>query len=157
MWKTPILDHFRLGKGTERAGPEAQKGYHALLGRKLENEAPEAKEPEPQDREPQEPKPPEPKPQDPETERLENIYFFQMMGASNGTKPLRTKKGYIGLGPASAEEGDVVAVLLGCEVPFMLRKEEDGQYRLIGEAYIHGIMFGELFAHDPKIDTFPLC
>lgn len=132
VWKTPILDHFRLGQGTERAGAEAEKGYDALLSEERET-------------------------QEPASIRLADIYFSQMMSASNGTRPFRTNKGYIGLGPASAEEGDLVVVILGCEVPFLLRKEDGGNYRLIGEAYVHGIMFGELFAHEPRIDTFHLC
>ncbi|KAF2806534.1 uncharacterized protein BDZ99DRAFT_574032 [Mytilinidion resinicola] len=43
--------------------------------------------------------------------------------------------GYIGLGPAAAHLGDVIAVLLGASVPFILRPtEEDSEYTLIGEA-----------------------
>jgi hypothetical protein len=128
-WRTPILGHFRLGKGTERAGPEAEKGYDALLSEDENTHEPALK-------------------------RLADIYFSQMMGASI---PFRTTKGYIGMGPASAEPGDSVVVVLGCEVPFLLRKEDAASYRLVGEAYVHGIMFGELFAQEPQIETFQLC
>jgi hypothetical protein len=48
-------------------------------------------------------------------------------------------------------KGDVIAVLLGGTVPFLLR--EDGHnYRLIGDCYVHGIMDGELFTLDPKTE-----
>ena len=53
-----------------------------------------------------------------------------------------TSKGYIGLGPSTLREGDLVCVLFGGIVPFTLR-QEDGVYRLIGESYVHGLMHGE--------------
>jgi hypothetical protein len=34
-------------------------------------------------------------------------------------------------------------VLERAQTPFMLRKEGEGEYRLIGECYVHGIMHGE--------------
>lgn len=48
----------------------------------------------------------------------------------------RTVKGYIGLGPHMLEEGDILAVLFGCAIPFILRKIDD-KYRLIGECFVH--------------------
>jgi hypothetical protein len=54
----------------------------------------------------------------------------------------RTEKGYLGMGPPATEKGDLVCVLPGCNVPFVLRKIEAG-YRIMGECYTHGIMDGE--------------
>ncbi|KAH9900403.1 heterokaryon incompatibility protein-domain-containing protein [Xylariomycetidae sp. FL2044] len=53
-----------------------------------------------------------------------------------------TEKGYIGLGPATVKPGDRVAVLMGCKVPVLLRPDRHW-YRMIGEAYVDGIMYGE--------------
>jgi hypothetical protein len=53
-----------------------------------------------------------------------------------------TSRKFIGLGPRGAKEGDLVCVLFGSNVPFVLRKH-DGKYILIGEAYVHGYMDGE--------------
>jgi hypothetical protein len=53
-----------------------------------------------------------------------------------------TRNGYFGLGPKAAREGDRVVVLLGVDVPFVLRKL-DRIHRVVGEAYVHGIMHGE--------------
>jgi hypothetical protein len=39
--------------------------------------------------------------------------------------------------------GDVVAVLFGARVPFVLRQQQDGRYRLIGDCYVHRMMDGE--------------
>jgi hypothetical protein len=48
----------------------------------------------------------------------------------------------IGLGPASAEEGDVVGILCGGAAPFVLRRQS-GFYRLVGPAYVTKIMDGQ--------------
>ncbi|MCJ1449895.1 hypothetical protein MMC28_000223 [Mycoblastus sanguinarius] len=54
-----------------------------------------------------------------------------------------TKKGYMGLVPGEALEGDVVTVLLGGDLPFILRPVDEEQYVLIGDCYVDGIMNGE--------------
>ncbi|KAL9105326.1 MAG: hypothetical protein Q9187_008732 [Circinaria calcarea] len=77
-----------------------------------------------------------------------------------------TGRGYIGLGPAKMQSGDVICVLRGGKMPFVLRAAEEGddnddddcdgpcraagacaaeqqRYSLVGYAYLHGIMDGE--------------
>ncbi|KAF2471045.1 uncharacterized protein BDR25DRAFT_29912 [Lindgomyces ingoldianus] len=56
----------------------------------------------------------------------------------------RTQHNYLGTGPRSLREGDEVWVLDGASVPFILRRSPTGNYKLIGEAYVHGVMHGEL-------------
>ena len=48
----------------------------------------------------------------------------------------------MGLGPRLTEPGDLVCVLLGSQVPFVLRQVY-GCYVLVGECYCHEIMDGE--------------
>jgi hypothetical protein len=56
----------------------------------------------------------------------------------------RTKTGHFGLGPTSLEIMDEVWLLKGGRTPFVLRKRADNNdYHLIGEAYVHGLMYGE--------------
>jgi hypothetical protein len=58
-----------------------------------------------------------------------------------------TKKGYFALVPRGARRGDEVAVLDRACVPFVVRRSEGlegGGYELLGEAYVHGIMKGEV-------------
>ena len=57
-----------------------------------------------------------------------------------------TREGRVGLVPHVAREGDVVAVFEGGRVPFVLRANEGlGRgYTLVGEAYIYGVMEGEV-------------
>lgn len=55
-----------------------------------------------------------------------------------------TQNGYIGILPGMAMNGDVIAILRGSSVPFLLRKSDKhpGHYIHLGECYIHGIMQG---------------
>jgi hypothetical protein len=58
-----------------------------------------------------------------------------------------TKRGYIGTVPTEVKVGDCICILAGCDVPVMLRKKEsfgDNTYILVSDAYIHGIMDGEV-------------
>ncbi|KAG4435095.1 hypothetical protein IFR05_009422 [Cadophora sp. M221] len=64
--------------------------------------------------------------------------------------PFMTQRGYVGLGPGYGQEhtrpGDLVCIFYGARVPFVLRPRPDGQsgYILVGEAFVYGIMDGEL-------------
>ncbi len=85
-----------------------------------------------------------------------HIFNERVIKACNGRRLFRTQKGYVGLGPKDIRNGDIVSVLLGGQVPFILRKLED-TYILIGESYIHGIMNGEaLDGADFEIQNFRL-
>src|SRR5450432_1783649 len=54
-----------------------------------------------------------------------------------------TDKGHIGQAPATTQPGDKVCVILGCAVPMVLRPFER-HWEVVGEAYIHEIMKGEV-------------
>ncbi|KAL5320039.1 hypothetical protein ACEPPN_013098 [Leptodophora sp. 'Broadleaf-Isolate-01'] len=60
-----------------------------------------------------------------------------------GKRPFMTKQGWIGMGPERMLQGDVVAIIAGAAVPFILRVDDQGHHRLIGEAYVQGVMDGE--------------
>ncbi|KAI0803518.1 heterokaryon incompatibility protein-domain-containing protein [Xylaria sp. FL0064] len=51
--------------------------------------------------------------------------------------------GLIGLAPPDSAPGDRLALLQGGRVPVVLRPDVDG-YRLVGEAYVHGPMYGKM-------------
>jgi hypothetical protein len=61
-----------------------------------------------------------------------------------------TKKGYVGFAPHDAAIGDEICVFYGAAVPFVLRKSwrSGSAYKLIGECYIHGIMYGEALSFE---------
>ncbi|KEZ43251.1 hypothetical protein SAPIO_CDS4947 [Scedosporium apiospermum] len=56
-----------------------------------------------------------------------------------------TENGFMGRVPIGTRVGDVVVILLGAKVPFIVRKYEDfDMYYLVGECYVHGVMDGEM-------------
>lgn len=60
---------------------------------------------------------------------------------------MATTRGYIGLIPEHAQTGDVICVLLGGPTPYVLRPVDDGNYILVGECYVYGLMNGEALVH----------
>lgn len=56
----------------------------------------------------------------------------------------------VGLIPQHAKVGDQICILYGCSVPVVLRKlptsTDKSDWQLIGEAYVHGIMDGEIMS-----------
>lgn len=56
-----------------------------------------------------------------------------------------TRGGYVGIVPRGAKKGDIVSVLHGSAVPFLMSKSERRRdhYVHLGECYIHGIMHGQ--------------
>lgn len=55
---------------------------------------------------------------------------------------------HVGLCADASIVGDEIYVPLGSHVPFIIRKAEGGFHKLVGEAYVHGIMDGEIFKTD---------
>lgn len=55
-----------------------------------------------------------------------------------------TENGHLGLGPCPLQAGDQVWILNGSDVPFILKQQAtEGEYEMVGTAYVHGIMLGE--------------
>ncbi|TPX18042.1 uncharacterized protein E0L32_011861 [Thyridium curvatum] len=81
--------------------------------------------------------------------------FYNMLGWQAYRRGVLLKSGLVGLAPASVEVGDVVVIFRGAKFPYVLRKcekaEAQGRWRLVGEAYVHGIMYGELFRGDNEV------
>jgi hypothetical protein len=57
-------------------------------------------------------------------------------------KMITTQKGYVGMAPELSRRRDLVCLLFGCRMPVVLTPEGD-HFRLMGEYYVHGLMFGE--------------
>jgi hypothetical protein len=64
---------------------------------------------------------------------------------NRGTRLFATDnpRAILGTGPEGLCVGDIVCVLFGGDVPFILRPSAQGNYQLIGECYVSGIMRGE--------------
>lgn len=75
-----------------------------------------------------------------------NALTLKMCEMTKGKHFVETEHGYIGWAPIGTEIGDVVCVLLGSNVPLILRpatEPDDGNWLVVGPAYVHGLMYGE--------------
>ncbi|KAI0552388.1 heterokaryon incompatibility protein-domain-containing protein [Xylaria curta] len=83
--------------------------------------------------------------------------YLHVMGLQSRQRQIFiSSQGYFGLGQDSMTTGDIVCLLFGGDSPFILRPSRFG-YRLVGEAYVHGIMHGEyLAANNPPAEEFVL-
>ncbi|KAH7009768.1 heterokaryon incompatibility protein-domain-containing protein [Ilyonectria destructans] len=61
-----------------------------------------------------------------------------------------TEDGRIGIGPQSLLETDEIWALDGVDVPMIIRKGYSKSFRFIGEAFVFGIMHGEVAVEDPS-------
>ncbi|KAI0873609.1 heterokaryon incompatibility protein-domain-containing protein [Hypoxylon argillaceum] len=69
--------------------------------------------------------------------------YSEMMKDATDRRLCTTTDGLVGLAPPDSVPGDRLALLQGGRVPVALRQDGDG-YRLVGEAYVHGAMYGEM-------------
>jgi len=65
------------------------------------------------------------------------------LGPTRGRVMFASSTGYLGLAPYGTQEGDVVFIICGADVPYVLRPYRDA-FELIGEAYVQGAMEGEV-------------
>jgi hypothetical protein len=69
-----------------------------------------------------------------------------------------TEKGYMALVPPGTQTGDWVAVFAGAATPHILRPvtEAKEEWRVFGDAYVHGLMNGEVFRKEVRGETIVL-
>lgn len=76
--------------------------------------------------------------------RQTHRYELSFTQACMNRRFFKTASGSLGIGPQAMRPGDIVAVLYGGDIPYVLRPVDDKHYQLLGPAYVHGIMYGEL-------------
>jgi hypothetical protein len=74
-----------------------------------------------------------------------------------GRQFYRTARGLLGFDPITTVPGGEVALLIGATVPFVLRTQYHRKYRLVGEAYLHGFMHGEMRKEEHKKSLVDMC
>jgi hypothetical protein len=76
------------------------------------------------------------------------LTFIGAIAAANShrRKAFITRKGHLGRGPVDLKPGDVITLIGGADMPFVLRRDPNGMSRLIGEAYVDGMMDGEMIS-----------
>lgn len=72
-----------------------------------------------------------------------SCYAEYIERAARRRRPFITRRGYIGIGPTDVAAGHQVAIIVGADVPFGLEEGDNKRWRLIGESYVNGIMYGE--------------
>jgi len=85
-------------------------------------------------------------------------YCQQIQVIARDRRPLLASGGFLGIGPHETEPGDLIFILLGAGVPYIMRRRsQEGKLRLIGEAYVHGIMDGEAMKGNQVVETIEIC
>ncbi|CAN9239976.1 unnamed protein product [Alternaria sp. RS040] len=68
----------------------------------------------------------------------------EIIGKSLGRLPFVTQNGHLGLSSERITQDDRIAITAGSQVPFVLRPRDKGQFSVVSEAYVDGIMDGEI-------------
>jgi hypothetical protein len=56
---------------------------------------------------------------------------------------VRTSSDHLDLAPDDTREGDKICVLLGSDLPLILRPLPDDEWMIVDACHIHGLMSGE--------------
>jgi Heterokaryon incompatibility protein (HET) len=92
--------------------------------------------------------------------RIDTEYMRRVRSVVWNRSLFLTKSGRVGLGPSNVQVGDAIAILFGCSVPVVLRptqrepKQAESHYRIVGQAYVHGIMNGEALPFEFENDNW---
>jgi len=73
-----------------------------------------------------------------------------------GRRIFWTSQGYLGIGPASMMDHDIICVFYGGQLLYVLREAGAGLYECIGECYVHGLMDGEALSEEGKGQIFTI-
>ncbi|CZR65662.1 uncharacterized protein PAC_15562 [Phialocephala subalpina] len=71
------------------------------------------------------------------------LNYMKVLQSLHDRRSFSSKEGYVGLAPAHSKSGDIICILFGADFPFIIREAVKGQYELVGEAFVYGIMDGE--------------
>lgn len=75
--------------------------------------------------------------------RLKPLRNLEAISLSGGRRFAVSRLGSFCLVPEEAKPRDLIVVVAGGEVLLLLRPQQDSNYHLTGECYVHGIMDGE--------------
>jgi hypothetical protein len=74
-----------------------------------------------------------------------------MLNLTPGRAPFITANHAVGLGPVGMRPGDEIFVLLGIEVPLILRPTDQDTYYLIGETYVYGLDYKRFLTNNVQL------
>lgn len=93
---------------------------------------------------------------DSDTGRNIGTMYRVRMQEMAGKRPFISKVGYVGMGPCYARVGDKIAIFNGASVPFIVRPTGENTFRLMGECYCDGIMYGEFIEQGARMEKIVL-
>lgn len=139
-WRVPIGDVELTVQETYQRASEDFKGGYSLVHDRYNKQSDTTDQP----------------PSIPTAEEvsLTSRYWEIMDTQSRGRRYFLTNKGHLGIGPAAMAPGDAAVVLLALNTPLILRAAEEGHYRIVGEAYVNGMMDGQVFEGDYGLREF---
>jgi hypothetical protein len=70
-------------------------------------------------------------------------YVVLLGNFASGRQSCSTELGYFGWAPFNAKPYDKVCIFQGYPIPFILRPVDSGGFKVLGDAYLHGLMEGE--------------
>ena len=88
-----------------------------------------------------------------ENETITFEFRTSMNCAFSGRRLLATRLGYFCMGPGNSKPGDWIMVAPGLKIPIVVGEmPSERTIRMVGPAYVHGIMHGECIDHLRKYD-----
>ena len=87
----------------------------------------------------------------------EKDIYIQRIMRLHSRRPFSSSTGFVGLCSMHARPTDEICLFFGGGLAYVVRSQDEGEtYTLIGEAYVHGIMYGELLRGDYQEKEFLL-
>jgi hypothetical protein len=87
-----------------------------------------------------------------ETVQEMQMFRRELWRSCNGRSYFSTRNKRLALGPPGIRKGDAICIFYGASTPFVLRFDDNGTAKLIGDAYVHGLMNGEGLAIDDRCE-----
>ncbi|KAG8353910.1 hypothetical protein FVEN_g8162 [Fusarium venenatum] len=66
-----------------------------------------------------------------------------------------TRGGRMGMGTCAAQVGDRIVLLRGCNTPLIVRRSGEA-WKLVGECYVHGVMYGEISLDKHRLEDITI-
>ncbi|KAI9147991.1 Heterokaryon incompatibility protein [Paramyrothecium foliicola] len=98
--------------------------------------------------------------QDQNESAITDFFMQDVQGQHKGSRIFsildKNKKRFIGIVDGKVQLGDQAFVFLGCDLPMILRPKSTGEYEIIGDCSVHGIMDGEAIL-GPLLSPWSVC
>lgn len=134
LWRLPIADKSLAG---DRTSPddEAPIHYNLLMGTTTSSEVGSTADSDSETR-------------NDGKDIIDKTFEYRRRWYLYDRRPFTTNGGHPGLTLSNVNPGDKLCVLAGCTVPFVIRPQRGGKFKLVGEAYVYGLMDGEAVMGD---------